>query len=127
MQPLRGKGELRGKAQEDCLPGKDRLEDRETHGRQSSPFAERPRIHGYAPIRGSGKEASDCWDNRRTPNRRSMPSDSENGLRVDGDRVFFAGTDRVGLPGCLLPPGEVDAQEDDGAAEDLVRREALPE
>jgi hypothetical protein len=56
-----------------------------------------------------------------------MAGDSKNGLRVVGDRGFFAETDRVGLPGCLLPPGEVDAQEDDGAPENLVRREALPE
>ena len=57
----------------------------------------------------------------------SIAGDSKNGLRVDGDHVFFAETDRFGLPGCLLPPGEVDAEEDDGAAQNLVRREALSE
>ena len=56
-----------------------------------------------------------------------MDGESKNGLRVAGDRRFFAETGGVGPPGFLLLPGEVDAQEDDGAAENLVRREALPE
>ena len=35
--------------------------------------------------------------------------------------------DRFDPPGCLPPPGEVDAKKDNRAAQNLVRREALPE